>query len=215
MSSELAEMVGSAGSVLGIDASFEQIQIAQAHAQKKGLKNVSFEELSVHKLSQLSPGFDAIYARFILCHITAVEQVLIDAHALLKSGGLIFCEDLCGLDALFCYPPHPGYMAHRKVIKAQFDVQKTDSEIGVKLPYMLSQAGFKRLFGQIQQPILSDANQKKVFRLGVKEVASTVVSAGRLSEKELEDAQVLLETFENDDSTFAAFFRYAQIAYQK
>ena len=215
MSSEMAELVGPKGSVLGIDVSIEQINLAQGLAEKKNQKNVSFQELSVHELSQLKAGFDAIYARYILCHVTAVEQILKHAYSLLKPGGLIVCEDLCGLEALFCYPPNAGYSAFMKVIKAQFDVQNTDPAIGMKLPFMLSQAGFKKNICQLQQPILAQANEKKVFRLGVREVASAIVSGRLISEQEVDVAEKQLEEFESNDSTFATFFRYAQIAYRK
>lgn len=216
VSSLLGELVGPEGSVLGIDVSPEQIKLAKNLISQKAQKNVTFKQLSVHELSQLQNEFDIIYARYILCHVTAVEQVLKHAYNLLKKGGIFVIEDLAGIDALFCYPPNEGYAAYIKVVKGQFEVQNSDPSIGLKLPYLLSRVGFKEIVCRIQQPILQTPIQKKVFRLAVKEVASAIVTSGRvMSEKELDDTQAKLESFEKDPFVFASFFRYSQIAVSK
>ena len=70
-----AELVGATGSVFGIDASSDMLEVAQSRVQAAGLTHVSFLATDVRTLA-LEESFDALIGRFILMHLPDPASVL-------------------------------------------------------------------------------------------------------------------------------------------
>ena len=62
-----AELVGAAGSVVGIDRSQEAIAVARRRARTAELRHVHFEEATVGAFSGTQP-FDMVIGRYVLIH---------------------------------------------------------------------------------------------------------------------------------------------------
>src|SRR5262249_8548634 len=78
----LAELVGPAGSIVGIDAS--AAQLAQARAQlNAGTRNVCFVEASAIGTGLPGGSFDLVCCRFLLMHLPEPEKALHEMRNLL------------------------------------------------------------------------------------------------------------------------------------
>ncbi len=97
----LAQLVGPKGSVIGVDATPEQLAVANAHkdwhAERFGYANVEFVEGDIEKLDQLGlepESFDVIVSNCVINLVADKEAVFRAAHRLLKPGGEIYFSDV-------------------------------------------------------------------------------------------------------------------------
>jgi SAM-dependent methyltransferase len=97
----LAQLVGEKGRVVGIDATPEQLEIANRHkewhAERFGFANVEFHEGDIEKLDQLplDPGsFDIIVSNCVINLVADKAAVFRGAHRLLREGGELYFSDV-------------------------------------------------------------------------------------------------------------------------
>ncbi|RIV85102.1 methyltransferase domain-containing protein [Aurantiacibacter zhengii] len=97
----LAQLVGPKGSVTGVDATPEQLAVANQHkdwhAERFGYANVDFVEGDIEKLDQLGlepESFDVIVSNCVINLVADKEAVFRAAHKLLKPGGEIYFSDV-------------------------------------------------------------------------------------------------------------------------
>ncbi len=83
-----ARLVGPAGTVLGIDAAAEILEVARARDAERSLSWVSFEQAAIGDIVRDQP-FDAVVGRLILMHLPAPESALCQLAALVRAGGVI------------------------------------------------------------------------------------------------------------------------------
>ncbi|APE29319.1 methyltransferase domain-containing protein [Aurantiacibacter gangjinensis] len=97
----LAQLVGKDGHVTGVDATPEQLAVANAHkdwhAERFGYANVDFVEGDIEKLDQLGlepESFDIIVSNCVINLVADKEAVFRAAHRLLKPGGELYFSDV-------------------------------------------------------------------------------------------------------------------------
>jgi len=99
----LAQLVGEKGSVLGIDMTAEQLEVANRHLEwhrdRFGYRqsNVSFAKGNIQDLQSAgvqSADFDAIVSNCVVNLAADKEAVLSEAHRVLKEGGEFYFSDV-------------------------------------------------------------------------------------------------------------------------
>ena len=99
----LAQLVGEKGSVVGVDATAAQLEIANRHrdwhADRFGYarSNVAFIEGDIEKLDELGlepESFDIIVSNCVINLVADKGKVFRDAHKLLKQGGEMYFSDV-------------------------------------------------------------------------------------------------------------------------
>ena len=99
----LSQLVGQNGSVVGVDMTNEQLDVANKyidfHSQKFGYEysNVQFLKGNIETLEQLNlepESFDLIISNCVINLATDKEKVLRDAYTLLKPGGEMYFSDV-------------------------------------------------------------------------------------------------------------------------
>ena len=97
----LAQLVGSTGSVVGVDMTDEQLAIAEKHrahhAEVFGFDNVQFIQGYIERLEDLNlePGsFDVIVSNCVVNLSPDKDAVMRGVHRLLKPGGEFFFSDV-------------------------------------------------------------------------------------------------------------------------
>ncbi|MGE4351508.1 MAG: bifunctional 2-polyprenyl-6-hydroxyphenol methylase/3-demethylubiquinol 3-O-methyltransferase UbiG [Bdellovibrionales bacterium] len=90
----LAESMAREGArVVGIDASFDAIKVAQAHAKVEGL-GIDYRQETVESLAQTDERFDLITAFEIVEHVANLKSFMTALATLLKPGGVIMVATL-------------------------------------------------------------------------------------------------------------------------
>ena len=89
-----AELVGAAGSVVGIDRSQEAIAVARRRARTAELRHVHFEEATVGAFSGIQP-FDMVIGRYVLIHQDDPVAFIRKAADLARPGGVLAFHELC------------------------------------------------------------------------------------------------------------------------
>lgn len=105
VSRRLAELVGGAGSVVGLDLDSVKLEAARQECRDAGLRNVEFRPASVTEWAEPS-GYDIVYGRFILSHLAARATVVSRMVEALRPGGVLALEDI-DFSGAFCHPPRP------------------------------------------------------------------------------------------------------------
>ena len=151
----VADLVGQAGSVLGIDRDVGTIDAARARTRLEGTANASF---SVHEIGVPLPEqpFDALVGRFILMHQEKPSDVLRDAAAAVSSGGIVVLVE-SNMESLFNgQHSMPHLPLYEKIVRWKCRVVKAagaDLRAGLRLRETFVQAGLPEPALRMSAPI--------------------------------------------------------------
>lgn len=139
-----AELVGPAGSVVGIDRDPTMLAAAQARAQARAQTNVSFIQADLDEpghAERLDPGFDALAGRLILLHLADPAAALRRLISHLRPGGVVMFQepDLTRMGASF--PPLPALEQLCARVKQAHRRLGIDIQFGLRLPQLFEDAG--------------------------------------------------------------------------
>lgn len=134
-----ARLVGPTGTVLGVDAAAEIIEVARTRAAEQGLSWVNFEQATVGDIA-LDEPVDAVVGRLILMHLPDPVSALRQLAGLVRPGGVIaFCETDIG--AVRSVPETPQFRAVTEGIVSAFRAVGLDPGFGTTLHSLFSRAG--------------------------------------------------------------------------
>lgn len=92
VASLVAELVGPAGSVVGVDTDGEALRVARARAAASGWQNTRFVEGDIRDVT-LEGQFDAVVGRFVLFWVGDVRPVLQACIRHLRPGGIVAFQE--------------------------------------------------------------------------------------------------------------------------
>jgi ubiquinone/menaquinone biosynthesis C-methylase UbiE len=134
-----AGLVGSTGSVLGVDAAPEMVELARSRAAEKGLSTVQFTQAAIDAIT-LDEPFDAVVGRLILMHLPDPAATLRHLSALVRPGGVIaFSEnDITGARSV---PEMRLFNQVTAGIARAFEAMGLSSQFGNTLHSIFADAG--------------------------------------------------------------------------
>jgi len=134
-----ARLVGPEGTVIGIDAADDIIELARDRATEHGLTSVRFEQTTVGDLA-LDEPVDAVIGRLILMHLPDPVATLRQLAGLVRPGGFIaFSEfDMTGARGV---PDLPLWRTARDKIIETFTTMGLDPTFAATMPALFRQAG--------------------------------------------------------------------------
>ena len=145
--------VGASGSVYGIDAAPEMIDVARKKAKRTGTKAV-FEVGLIEKLPYQDATFDVVISRLVVHHLPddLKRRAFAEILRVLKLGGLVFLADF--------KPPTNPILAHIATALVGHGMMM-GSNIQV-IPSMLKEAGFVDIAsGPTRSALLAFVSGKK------------------------------------------------------
>ena len=134
-----ARLVGPTGTVLGVDAAPEMIDLARARAAEQGLSTVHFERAAVDAIT-LDEPVDAVVGRLILMHLPDPAATLRRLSSLVRPGGVIaFSEnDITGTHSI---PELPLFGRVTAGIVRAFEAMGLSARFGTTLHTVFADAG--------------------------------------------------------------------------
>ena len=204
----LAELVGSAGEVVGVDYSAAQVQQARALLPKH-LNNVRFIQASATDTGLRRETFDLVYCRFLLIHLTDPEAALREMRELLKPEGIFVCED-GDLSSASSEPPSK-LQEFSNLFGALGPKWGVDYTLGRRLFQMVQAANFSQVEVTLNQPVFSHGENKRLLELSVAEAGSSFVAAGLVTSEQLTETVAEMRRLNEDRTVLALMPRMSQV----
>jgi 2-polyprenyl-3-methyl-5-hydroxy-6-metoxy-1,4-benzoquinol methylase len=159
-----ARIVGPSGSVLGVDAAEDVIEIANARAHHQDSVNVGFQHCAVDQIAA-DARFDAVIGRLILMHLPDPVAALRQLAGLVRPGGLIaFSEN--DITATHTAPMIPEFQAIIDSITQSFQVMGLHPAFGTTLHSVFQRAGLPTPHMTYSAPV-GGPNDTDIARYGV------------------------------------------------
>jgi SAM-dependent methyltransferase len=134
-----AGLVGPTGTVLGVDAAPEMVELARARAAEQGLSAVHFMRSAIDAIALEEP-VDAVIGRLILMHLPDPAATLRRLSHFVRPGGVIaFCEnDITGARSI---PDMPLFGRVTAGIVRAFEAMGLSPRFGTTLHTIFADAG--------------------------------------------------------------------------
>ncbi len=174
-----AELVAP-GEVIGTELEKAQTEAGQRRAAKRGLTNVRFESANIYELPFPDESFDAVFISAVLGNLRKPLRGLAETCRVLKTGGIIGVKEFDDEGNLI-FPADPELIEGIELYKRLRRHNGHDPEIGRKVPFLLSESGFRELkvaavyenfsgilpqVGELFSHLVSEAFDEPMQRLG-------------------------------------------------
>jgi ubiquinone/menaquinone biosynthesis C-methylase UbiE len=206
---ELARLVGAQGHVTGVDMDEVKLSLARATAAERGLTNVEFRAGNVNDWDEPA-GFDLVYCRFLLQHLSRPVDLLRRMWAAVTSGGAIVVED-ADFDGLFCHPPNDGFDLYARLYSRVLERRGGDAAIGRKLYRYFLDAGIPEPDLRLVQRVDAVGEGKTLSLSTLEATAEAIVEEGLASIDEVNAALADLAAFTTDPGTVVGDPRVFQL----
>jgi SAM-dependent methyltransferase len=134
-----ARLVGPSGSVLGVDAAPDMIELGRARAAEQGLSTVHFRQSGIDGLA-LDEPVDAVVGRLILMHLPDPAATLRHLSSLERPGGVLaFSEN--DITATRSIPDLPLFAQVSAGIVRAFEAMGLSPRFGATLHTIFADAG--------------------------------------------------------------------------
>ncbi len=140
---ELAEIVGSKGTVIAVERSARFLEALRTTAVKRALDNITTIEADVSEQSIGARIADAVWCRWVFSWLTQPERAIASLAAALKPGGIAVFHEYLNYASWQLAPPSSAFA--RFVAAVYESVHNTGSQMdaGLTLPTLLENQGFE------------------------------------------------------------------------
>lgn len=145
-----AELVGSDGSVVGVERDEQALQGARRRATESGLQNVEFVCGDFRDVELVGGSFDALVGRLVLMYQADPAEAVSSAARHLRPGGVVVFAEMCLLigsalaaRSLVSWPPTPASEQLSQWMHEIFGRLGTQPDMGLRLPATFAQAGLE------------------------------------------------------------------------
>lgn len=205
----IAAQIGPEGTVVGVDSSPQQLEIARRSATESGAANLSFINGNAYNTGLPRESFDLVFSRFLLCHLEEPARAIDEMRSLLAPGGILACEDHDN-GGIFTEPPTHAY---KRLVEISDDVNRArglDSYIGLKLPDLLRRSGFAAPEVRVVQVAVLRGVEKRFWEMTLHEAASAIIDARAATAAELDSICDEMRRIAEDESILLMLARVTQ-----
>ena len=141
---QLAERVGPAGRVVGLDASEAMVAQARAAAAKSAHRNIEVVHADARATGLPRASFDLVHERLVLVNLPLPWHagIVAEMTALARPGGVVALQEIDGA-SWACAPAHPAWDRLYGALMAVFARGGCDGCVGRRLPGLLRDAGLQ------------------------------------------------------------------------
>jgi SAM-dependent methyltransferase len=184
---QLADRVGPAGHVVGLDFEPANVALAAEFAGERGMANVEVIQGEAHRTGFPSASFDLVHTRTLLINIPDPATVVAEMVRLTRPGGWVAALEPDG-GTRVCYPAHPAWDRMTEIFLRSQEVDGADTFIGRRLPELLRQAGLVAIGVEAIAPIYPAGHSRRPLLADlVRSMRPKILAAGIASEHELDE----------------------------
>jgi ubiquinone/menaquinone biosynthesis C-methylase UbiE len=136
----LARRVGPSGRVIGVERSDDAVEMARAMVGEQSLGNVEIIHGDARATGLPRGEFDLVTSRLVLVNVPQPEEIVAEAVALVKAGGIVAFHE-ADYVAHVCDPPFVAWDRAIEILDTYSRSAGIDLCIGRKLPRLLREAG--------------------------------------------------------------------------
>jgi SAM-dependent methyltransferase len=196
----LADRVGPAGRVVGLDFEPANVALAREFAATRGLANVEVMQGDAHRTDFPPASFDLVHARTLLINIPDPAAAVAEMVRLARPGGWVAVLEPDGVSV--CYPPLPAWDRLIEIFLSAQQVDGADTFIGRRLPELFRQAGLADIGVAAMADIYPAGNSRRTIRADlVRSMRPKILAAGIASERELDEVDQAVREHLNDPDT--------------
>jgi 2-polyprenyl-3-methyl-5-hydroxy-6-metoxy-1,4-benzoquinol methylase len=148
----LADLVGPTGHVLGVDMNADVLTTARTRAAAAGWANVEFHVGDIRELPRTT-DYDAVVGRWVLMYVPEPAQLLRQAAALLRPGGIVAFQEGVLRDAARTYPLTPLHESVLRWTTAPPGAPGPSVEMGLQLYGTFVEAGLPTPQLRLEAPL--------------------------------------------------------------
>ncbi|MGW8377596.1 methyltransferase domain-containing protein [Streptomyces sp. ODS28] len=189
ITADLAELVPD-GHVTGLDAAAGVLEKARAHADERGVKNVSFETGDIHRLPYEDDSFCVVHAHQTLQHVGDPVGALREMRRVCKPGGIVAARD-GDYGGMFWYPEVPGMAEWLDLYRRVARANGGEPDAGRRLHVWAREAGFTDVTVSTSTWLYTTEEERAWWsglwaeRLVASSFAESAVNGGLATEEEL------------------------------
>ncbi len=161
----LAERVGPAGHVVGVDIDTDHVALARAFVAQHRLGNVEILQADARHTGLPDLAFDVVHARYLLVNIPRPVEVLEEMVRLTRPGGWVVAAEV-DITPLVCHPPHPAWDEQARMLLTVFEQDGADAHIGRKLWHLFVQAGLTEVGVELRADTYPVGHPRRTLRPG-------------------------------------------------
>lgn len=198
----LSERVGSTGSVTGVDRSEEAVELARELVARRKLANVEVVCGDARDTSLPPDSFDLVAARLVLVNVPAPEEIVAEALALARAGGVVaFHEAVWPVHTLD--PPLAAWDRLYEILRAYATSNGIDVFVARRLPRLLREHGALDVKANPIVHTYPVGHGRRMLALQfVENLAERVLAEELVTESELAELSAELKRHLEDPETF-------------
>jgi SAM-dependent methyltransferase len=197
----LADRVGPAGRVVGLDVDPANVALAREFAAERGLSNVEVTQGDARQTGLPSASYDLVHARTLLINIPDPAAVVAEMVRLARPGGWVAVLEPDG-GGTVCYPPDPAWDRLGQIFLSAQQVDGADTFIGRRLPELLRRAGLAAVGVEAKADIYPAGHSRRTLRADlVRSMRPKILAAGIASERELDEVDQAVREHLSDPDT--------------
>jgi 2-polyprenyl-3-methyl-5-hydroxy-6-metoxy-1,4-benzoquinol methylase len=206
----IAEQVGAAGSVVGIDNSAGQIELARQQAKTRGLANVEFQVADAYSPRLPEGSFDLVCCRLVLMHLTRPVEALAAMRSLVKPSGVVLAEEM-ELGVWLCDPPTEAMNQFYELNVALGELRGEHFRLGSSLHGVFQEAGFERPEVGSNFVLALRGEEKQMLWMTFDEFAPEAVRENLVSQRDADRLGAELRKLAADEKTLFGFPLLVQV----
>jgi SAM-dependent methyltransferase len=197
----LADRVGPAGHVVGLDFEPANVALAREFAAERGLANVEVIQGDAHRTGLPSASYDLVHARTLLINIRDPATVAAEMVRLTGPGGWVAVLEPDGGGSV-CYPAHPAWDRLTQIFLSAQQVDGADTFIGRRLPELFRRACLVDIGVEPKADIYPAGHSRRTIRADlVRSMRPKILAAGIASERELDEVDQAVRKHLSDPDT--------------
>lgn len=206
----LSERVGPSGSVIGVERSEEAVELARELVAERKLSNVEVVCADARDTSLPRGSFDLVASRLVLVNVPAPEEILAEAVALLRPGGVVASHEAVW-PVHTVDPPLAAWDRLYDILRAYAKSNDMDFFVGRRLPRLLREHGVLDVKARTISHSYPIGHGRRMLGLQfVENLSDRMLAEDLISEGELAELRAELKQHLEDPDTFVISCLFVQ-----